>query len=547
MTFVSFVSIYLCKKKEKIVAFWHLCTDPTSGNIGDAKKKGVFLQYFSSISSGLASPPVCLGVVVGGALGAVFFHWKRSAEHPPSVHNNIAISLRPPMNGEVFALSTSLSLSVISVLGWVLWVGQRGWEHSTSIKPALSFPPFHTLIRTLLTKMSLRRACLCGKTAVMCLREGSSTHTLSLKPAEVSYQGAADVRRYEGRVFCGVCGDHIAQEKLQGGTPAVQVMNAISTPSPGLEAARKTLRRIAPPLDGSRHKGQGGRLGVLGGSEVYTGAPYFAGMAGLRVGAELVYMMVPAEAATTIKGYSPELMVRPLYCFADGTPNENINAADGVARIRAQLEETLPRLHALVIGPGWGTNPNLVALLSMVFDLLAVRTAKTPLPVVIDADGLRALPQLKEQAKRLCASKVCLVLTPNARELRLFDEVADGEAEAAQRVAAELGCIVVVKGGTDLVATPDHIATCTVEGAPRRVGGLGDLLSGTLGVVLGWRFAEGGVQGGDALTMEACTAACAVVRHASSTAFTKKHRSMSALDVLEQIGAVSEELCPAHL
>lgn len=46
----------------------------------------------------------------------------------------------------------------------------------------------------------------------------------------------------------------------------------------------KNLIKICiPPLDKSSHKGQAGRIGVIGGSLEYTGAPYFAGISSLKV------------------------------------------------------------------------------------------------------------------------------------------------------------------------------------------------------------------------------------------------------------------------
>ena len=68
------------------------------------------------------------------------------------------------------------------------------------------------------------------------------------------------------------------------------------------------LRYIVPSLDGSRHKGQCGRVGIIGGSQDFTGAPYYAGMAALRTGADLVYVFTAKEAATAIKAYA-------LICF----------------------------------------------------------------------------------------------------------------------------------------------------------------------------------------------------------------------------------------
>lgn len=53
-----------------------------------------------------------------------------------------------------------------------------------------------------------------------------------------------------------------------------------------------------------------GRVGVFGGSKDYTGAPFFASISALRVGADLVYVFTAEEAAPALKAYSPELMVR---------------------------------------------------------------------------------------------------------------------------------------------------------------------------------------------------------------------------------------------
>lgn len=61
------------------------------------------------------------------------------------------------------------------------------------------------------------------------------------------------------------------------------------------------------------HKGERGRIGVVGGCELYTGAPYYAAMASLRSGGELATVFTSKDAAIPIKTYSPELMVVPKY------------------------------------------------------------------------------------------------------------------------------------------------------------------------------------------------------------------------------------------
>jgi len=52
-----------------------------------------------------------------------------------------------------------------------------------------------------------------------------------------------------------------------------------------MEDVSKCLKSIAPPLDFTTHKGSSGRIGILGGSVDYTGAPFYSSMAALRTGA----------------------------------------------------------------------------------------------------------------------------------------------------------------------------------------------------------------------------------------------------------------------
>jgi NAD(P)H-hydrate repair Nnr-like enzyme with NAD(P)H-hydrate dehydratase domain len=73
------------------------------------------------------------------------------------------------------------------------------------------------------------------------------------------------------------------------------------------------INRIVPSLASSNHKGSMGRIGVVGGSSDYCGAPYYAGVSSLKVGADLASVFCSQSAAMPIKVYSPELMVSPFY------------------------------------------------------------------------------------------------------------------------------------------------------------------------------------------------------------------------------------------
>lgn len=63
---------------------------------------------------------------------------------------------------------------------------------------------------------------------------------------------------------------------------------------------------------GSSHKGQHGKVSVIGGSAAYTGAPYFAAFSAMQVGADYGNVYCTKEAAQPIKSYSPELVVLPM-------------------------------------------------------------------------------------------------------------------------------------------------------------------------------------------------------------------------------------------
>lgn len=92
-------------------------------------------------------------------------------------------------------------------------------------------------------------------------------------------------------------------------------------------------RTIVPKLSDCKHKGQYGRIGIVGGSLEYTGAPYFAAISALKVGADLAHVFCQKEAAVVIKSYSPELIVHPL-----------LDAENAVELIAPWLE----RLHVIV-------------------------------------------------------------------------------------------------------------------------------------------------------------------------------------------------------
>ncbi|GBC09007.1 hypothetical protein RclHR1_08540006 [Rhizophagus clarus] len=65
------------------------------------------------------------------------------------------------------------------------------------------------------------------------------------------------------------------------------------------------IRQLIPPLSPGYHKGQAGRVCVIGGSDEYTGAPYFSSFSALKLGADMAFVVCQPTAAVAIKSYTP--------------------------------------------------------------------------------------------------------------------------------------------------------------------------------------------------------------------------------------------------
>ena len=105
---------------------------------------------------------------------------------------------------------------------------------------------------------------------------------------------------------------------------------------------KQLLQAVIPKFSFAKHKGQDGRLCVVGGSLEYTGAPYFAAQSALRCGADLVHVLCDVKAGLAIKAYSPELMVAP---YLDSSQQQITKELD------IWIKESLPRMHSITIGP----------------------------------------------------------------------------------------------------------------------------------------------------------------------------------------------------
>jgi NAD(P)H-hydrate epimerase len=215
------------------------------------------------------------------------------------------------------------------------------------------------------------------------------------------------------------------------------------------------------------HKGDYGKLLVVGGSVGYTGAPTLAARAAVRGGAGLVFVGVPAEIYRITAVKNDEAMPFPLCCDADG----RLTAGAGPV-----ISEKLSGCDALVIGPGLGRSEELAGLVPALL-------ASADRPAVVDADGLRALAMDMTAVKQ--AGKP-VVLTPHAGEFAGMGGALTGDRVSdARKFAAENSCVLVLKGHRTVSAFPDGTVYINTTGNPGMAkGGSGDVLAGLIGAMI---------------------------------------------------------------
>ncbi|XP_029386366.1 ATP-dependent (S)-NAD(P)H-hydrate dehydratase isoform X4 [Echeneis naucrates] len=289
------------------------------------------------------------------------------------------------------------------------------------------------------------------------------------------------------------------------------------------------VKNIVPALTSKKHKGQDGRIGIIGGCQDYTGAPYFAAISALKVGADLSHVFCTKDAATVIKSYSPELIVHPVL--------DSPNAVE-------EIEKWLPRLHGLVVGPGLGREDLLLKTAKEVIEKCKARD----IPIVIDADGLWLVTQQPSVIQGYQKG----ILTPNFMEFtRLYEALhhepmdsSDHQRSVMQLSVAMGNLTLVLKGEHDLITDGSKVISCNIEGSGRRCGGQGDLLSGSMGVLAHWAhtaFAAGLLRSASP-SLVAAFGACSLTRQCNSQAFQQHGRSTTTSDMIQEIGSAFKKL-----
>ena len=210
----------------------------------------------------------------------------------------------------------------------------------------------------------------------------------------------------------------------------------------------RSLRSLLPRRKFSSYKNQFGRVGVVAGSEGFTGAAIMTTEGALRAGAGLVEVFVPKEIYSMVAAAAPaEAMVKPIRSYRD-------------------LPET--DIDAWAVGPGLGKErtPEILKLIE-----------NADKPMVVDADGLNALATRRE-ILRTCRGP--RLLTPHPGEMkRLFDSGKMSRAGIARNFCEQFPITLLLKGSRTIVCERNRRLSYNSTGNPgMATGGMGDVLTG---------------------------------------------------------------------
>ena len=294
--------------------------------------------------------------------------------------------------------------------------------------------------------------------------------------------------------------------------------------------------KMIPPMLESFHKGQLGRVAVIGGSEDYTGAPYFSAMASAKLGCDMSHVICEPNAAQVIKTYSPNLMVHPYM-----RQSKHLASSESLDTVSSEVVAMLPRLHVIVIGPGLGRDKLMQDTCARVLE----EARKQNIPFVLDADGL----YLAQTRPELVEGYTECILTPNVVEFgRLAKskgvDIKEGNPEelCAKLSKAFGGVTIIQKGAKDFISNGKHTLVSDGEGGLKRSGGQGDTLTGSLATLLAYRKAyhdkiwdhEGDLEPSETLAL-AAYGGSAITRECSRLAFKEKGRALQASDLTEHV------------
>ncbi len=267
-----------------------------------------------------------------------------------------------------------------------------------------------------------------------------------------------------------------------------------------------TIKKLLPRRDVASHKGQNGRVLVVGGSLDYYGAPLLAGLGALNSGADLAFLYGPECNFECTRSIYPDFIVKKF--------KGDSLSKDAVAEI---VEFGNKKCDSVLIGPGLGDGDEVLEAVKEI--VLNLR-----IPTVLDADAIQVLKKIEK-----FPLQQPIVITPHSNEFRnLVDReviVAKTDPKSVillRSISMDLHINVLLKGPVDYVSSDEGNVQINLTGnSGMTVGGTGDVLAGVVA-----RYLAAGIEGFDA-------ARCAafLVGEAGDYVYKQKNENFVASDV----------------
>lgn len=234
----------------------------------------------------------------------------------------------------------------------------------------------------------------------------------------------------------------------------------------GLTHTQPTARLVErgdvelPARKKTAHKGDFGRVKIIGGSPKMTGAAYLAhqsAVAAMRCGAGLTTLCVAKSLCGAYQSRVTESML------------EFLPDTDGIINFdRKSIDALTVNTNAIALGMGMTANPELRKIAEYLLHFSGT--------LVLDADALNVFSgdylSLKEHA---CT----LIITPHVGEFIRLTGL-EPTIDNAKSVAKELGCVTVLKSATTIITDGEQVFLNTLGTPAQSKGGSGDTLSGMI-------------------------------------------------------------------
>ena len=265
------------------------------------------------------------------------------------------------------------------------------------------------------------------------------------------------------------------------------------------------IKKVFPERETGSHKGENGRVLIVGGSIEYYGAPLLSALGALYSGADLVNVFVPESNFDISRSLYPDFIIKKF-------PGQYLTHT-GVKEIIDFAAEC----DAVLIGPGMFEREVTVrAILELVEGINK--------PMVLDSTAIEVLKLVKE-----VPLPQPIVVCPHKNEFERLTghDIKDLKDEneiikLVRTIAAEMKINILLKSPTDIIASQEgDIVLNRTGNAGLTVGGTGDVLAGVIASLIAQK----------ADPFIACQIAAFIVGYTGDFLYKQKDYCFSATDV----------------